>query len=111
LAECLAEALGLARIDLAQWQACLAHRAFEGAVIRARRLEDEAGDGPARDPSHDGPEACWCILELAVLTRWMNMNVERVFRNGNADGRVCHLSWLGLSCGQKAPVSVQADGK
>ena len=55
LTERLTEALGLTRVDLAKWQACLAHRALESAVIRARLLENEAGDWLASEHFSGSP--------------------------------------------------------
>jgi hypothetical protein len=101
------EASGLAGIDLDQRQAGLGQAALEGAVIGAARLECDAGDAEAAEPGDQGSPSLGVISEPADPAGRMEMNLERVFGDVDAD-RLRYGAWhlfrvLCLSSGPSTP--------
>lgn len=92
------EAARLARIDLDQWQSGLGEAALKPAMVSSGRLVDDPSD-PGADPAHQRLVALDCVVEAAALAAWEAIGVQRLFRDVDANGNVCHLlPCLCLSC-------------
>lgn len=81
----LSEASGPTGIDLDEGQAGLGERPFEQAMIGARGFEDDSADLEPSEPFDEGAMASGIVGDAEALARGQDRDVERVFRNVDAD--------------------------
>jgi hypothetical protein len=102
----LCKASGLSRIDLDDRQVCLRKSSFEEAMISPGRLENDPHRHSilCRDPAQKPCQAGLVVGEPPGVAAGHAANIERGFRDIDADGNICHLlPSLCLSFGLRRP--------
>lgn len=93
LAGGLGEAASLPWIDLDARQAGLGEGVLQSSVISACCLEDDAGGLSRCDPDNQPGVAGAIVVELLEAAFGVNVDIEMIFRDVDADGDVDRGRW------------------